>query len=99
MPRGYGDLNDEVEKQRCELLNVSSAAAGVRMLLDPAKPSALSIKGVEGNAASRDWVESDTDPQLLLFMPFQSMIKLHTLQVRSALHRTLLPTALEKAQF
>jgi len=31
----------------------------------------------------KDWVESDTDEQLMLFMPFQATLKVHTLQITS----------------
>lgn len=77
LPRGYSNINDQIEIQRCELLNVDSEFGGVRVLFDLAKPSALG--GNNGNA--KDWVESDTDEQMLLFIPFQSILKLHTLQV------------------
>lgn len=78
LPRGYTDITDQIELQRCELLNVDPDAGGVRVLFDGAKPSTLS----GGKSSTKDWVESDTDEQLLLFTPFQSMLKLHTLQVR-----------------
>ena len=77
LPRGYGDITDQVELSRCELLNVDSAAGSVRVLFESSKPSALS----GGKGSDKDWVESDTDEQLMLFVPFQSMLKLHTLQV------------------
>ncbi|KAG7292685.1 hypothetical protein NEMBOFW57_002722 [Staphylotrichum longicolle] len=79
LPRGYTDITSEIELQRCELLNVDPDAGSVRVLFDTAKPSALS----GAKSASKDWVESDTDEQLLLFVPFQSMLKLHTLQITS----------------
>lgn len=77
LPRGYTDITSQIELRYCELLNVDPDAGGVRVLFDTAKPSALS----GGKSATKDWVESDTDEQLLLFMPFQAMLKLHTLQV------------------
>lgn len=80
LPRGYVDVTDQVELNRSELLNVDTETGGVRVLFSSEKPSALS--GNKG--AAKDWVESDTDEQLLLFMPFQSMLKLHTLQVGAA---------------
>ena len=83
LPRGYVDITDQVELNRSELLNFDTETGGVRALLSSEKPSALS----GGKATAKDWVESDTDDQLLLFMPFQSMLKLHTLQVGHA--RTL----------
>jgi hypothetical protein len=77
LPRGYTDITSEIELQRCELLNVDPDTGSVRVLFDTAKPTALS----GAKSTSKDWVESDTDEQLLLFVPFQSMLKLHTLQV------------------
>lgn len=77
LPRGYIDITEQIEQQRCELLNFDPDTGGVRVLFDGAKPSAFTGAKV----AAKDWVESDTDEQLLLFMPFQSMLKLHTLQV------------------
>ncbi|KAK5658853.1 hypothetical protein OQA88_1667 [Cercophora sp. LCS_1] len=79
LPRGYSDITNQVELQRCELLNVDSEGGNVRTLFETAKPSALS----GGKGTAKDWVESDTDEQLMLFMPFQSMLKLHTIQITS----------------
>lgn len=82
LPRSYKDVSDQIELKRVELLNVDSEKGSVRVLFSQEKPSALSAgKGKETGEA--DWVESDTDEQLLLFMPFQSMLKLHTLQITS----------------
>ncbi|KAK6227323.1 thioredoxin [Colletotrichum tabaci] len=78
LPRGYGDITDQVEARGCELLNADEDFGPVRVLFDTSKPSALTKK--EG---VKDWVESGADDQLLLFMPFQSMLKLHTLQLTS----------------
>ncbi|KAL0938689.1 thioredoxin [Colletotrichum truncatum] len=78
LPRGYGDITDQIETKGCELLNADEDFGPVRVLFDTSKPSALAKK--EG---AKDWVESGADDQLLLFMPFQSMLKLHTLQLTS----------------
>ena len=80
IPRGYSDVTDQIEIQRCDMLNYDSEAGGVRALLDHSKPSSL---GADGK--TKDWVETDTDEQLMLFIPFQSMLKLHTLQVSISL--------------
>lgn len=77
LPRGYFDVTDQVEVQRAELLNFDEDFGSVRTLLDSSKPGSLS----GGKKTEKDWVVSDTDEQLLLFMPFMSMLKLHTLQV------------------
>ncbi|KAK4157877.1 PITH domain-containing protein [Chaetomidium leptoderma] len=79
LPRGYTDVTDQVELRYCELLNVDPDTGGVRVLFDTAKPGALS----GGKGTAKDWVESDTDEQMLLFIPLQSMVKLHTLQITS----------------
>jgi len=81
MPKGYGDVTDQVDVKGLELLNSDSDFGTVRVLVDSAKPTALQNgKGAEKN---KDWVESDTDEQLMLFMPFQSTLKVHTLQITS----------------
>ncbi|KAM7205517.1 PITH domain containing protein [Naviculisporaceae sp. PSN 640] len=80
LPRGYSDITSQIELKRCELLNYDSTLGRVDVLFESSQPSGLS----SGKAAAKpDWVESDTDEQLMLFMPFQSMIKLHTLQITS----------------
>lgn len=77
LPRGYTDVTDQVELPRTELLNYDDEFGSVRVLIDTSKPGALS----GGKKTEKDWVVSDTDEQLLLFTPFMSMLKLHTLQV------------------
>lgn len=79
LPRGYSDVTDQVEIQKSELLNYDEDFGAVRTLMDPSKPGGLS----SGKMAEKDWVVSDTDEQLLLFTPFMSMVKLHTLQITS----------------
>lgn len=77
IPRGYSDITDQVELRGCELLNADDDAGPVKVLFENSQPSALR----EGASAAKDWVQSGSDDQLLLFIPFQSTIKLHTLQV------------------
>jgi hypothetical protein len=82
LPRGYSDITDQVEIRDCEVLNADDAAGTVRTLFDTAKPSGLDkSKGTAGSA--KDWVQSGADDQLLLYIPFQSTVKLHTIQVRN----------------
>lgn len=78
IPRGYSDVTSEIEIRGCELLNADDDAGPVRVLFESSKPSALT-QGATSTA--KDWVQSGADDQLLLFIPFQSTIKLHTLQV------------------
>ena len=77
LPRGYNDITDQVEVRGCELLNADDDCGTVRVLFDKAAPTTLKAKTSDG----KDWVESGADDQLLLFTPFQAMLKLHTLQV------------------
>ncbi|KAL7788227.1 PITH domain-containing protein [Trichoderma ceciliae] len=79
IPRGYSDVTDQVEFRGCELLNADDEAGPVKILFENSKPTALG----QGKSASKDWVQSGSDDQLLLFIPFQSTIKLHTLQITS----------------
>jgi hypothetical protein len=83
LPKGYNDVSDQVDIKGLELLNADPEFGGVRALFEGSKPSALDTKGKSsGDAGQKDWVESDTDEQLMLFMPFQATLKIHTLQVR-----------------
>jgi len=81
LPKGYKDISDQVDVKGLELLNADLQVGGVRVLFDGSKPSALDTKGKASEENGKDWVESDTDEQLMLFMPFQSTLKVHTLQV------------------
>lgn len=77
LPRGYSDISDQVEIRNCELLNADEDAGPVKVLFDVAKPGALN----GGKDSAKDFVQSGADDQLLLFIPFQGSVKLHTLQV------------------
>lgn len=87
-PKGYGDITDQVDVKGIDLLNCDSDLGSARTLFDSAKPSGLANSGADkgkGKATQgdSDWVESDTDEQLMLYIPFQSSIKVHTLHVTS----------------
>ena len=88
LPRGYSDITDQVEIRDCEVLNADDGAGTVRTLFDTAKPSGLD-KGKDTGSAAKDWVQSGSDDQLLLYIPFQSTVKLHTIQVRESFSRGL----------
>lgn len=87
LPKGYDDVTDQVDVRGLDLLNSDSNFGDARTLFDTSKPSALaSGKGKDesgGSERKKDWVESDTDEQLMLFIPFQSTLKVHTLQITS----------------
>lgn len=79
LPRGYTDISDSIDVRGLELLNADDTHFSVRTLFNKSKPSALSKE--KASSDEKDWVESDTDEQLLLYAPFNSAIKLHTIQV------------------
>ncbi|CAL5873554.1 uncharacterized protein PFLUO_LOCUS7834 [Penicillium psychrofluorescens] len=80
VPRGYSDITDQIDQKGLELLNRDSQHGLPKTLFEASKPSALAGKG---KAGEKDWVESDTDEQLMLYIPFQSTLKVHTLHVTS----------------
>lgn len=83
LPKAYGDITDQVDIRGLDLLNADGAFGSARTLFDASKPSALENgKGKEGEAR-KDWVESDTDEQLMLYVPFQATLKVHSLHVTS----------------
>ena len=84
-PRGYKDVTDSIDLKGLELLNADSEFGGARSLFANELPSVLGSgkeKAKEGEN-SKDWVQSDTDEQLMLFLPFQSTLKIHSLHLTS----------------
>lgn len=67
-------------------MNAELEYGSARILFDPMPPSQRAISGKgKGKDSSEDpdWIESDTDEQLMLFIPFQSTVKIHTIQFTS----------------
>lgn len=87
LPKGYTDVTDQVDVRGLDLLNSDSERGTARTLFHGSKPSSLATgkgKGeVGGEESAKDWVESDTDEQLMLFLPFMSTLKVHTLHITS----------------
>ncbi|KAL9079770.1 MAG: hypothetical protein Q9157_001342 [Trypethelium eluteriae] len=97
LPRNYIDVTDQVDIQGIDLLNVDTALGEARTLFHSSRPGSLAAaegggkgKGKEatagagaGSGAKSDWIESDTDEQVMLFIPFQSTLKIHTLHLTS----------------
>ena len=88
LPRGFSDVTHEIDLKGVELLNADSTLAPARILFSEEKPSSLTSldskgKGKEASKVEADWVASDTDAQLMLFVPFQSMLKVHSIQLIS----------------
>ena len=82
LPRGYGDVTEAVDQLNLDFVNLDSEFGGARTIFEATKPSSLGAKGKSAEG-KKDWIESDTDAQMMLFMPFQSTMKLHTLQITS----------------
>lgn len=78
--KGYSDVTDQVDIRGLELLNFDAEFGNVKTLFDAAKPAALD--GGSGGS-NKDWVESDTDDQLMLYVPFNSTLKIQSLQLTS----------------
>ncbi|KAF2810423.1 putative thioredoxin [Mytilinidion resinicola] len=87
LPRGYHDVSDQVDTRGLDLLNSDSELGGVRALFDASIPSSIGSGKGKGKASGAetksDWVESDVDEQLMLYIPFQSMLKVHTIHLTS----------------
>lgn len=89
-PKGYNSVTDQVQEKGVELLNRDTSKGEGKVLFKSTKPSALQVsgdgkgKGKDNTMSSEiDWVESDTDEQLMLFVPFQSTVKLHSFHITS----------------
>ena len=91
-PKGYGDVTSEVDVRGLDLLNADSNLGAARVLFGMSKPLSLDGKGKKSQAKKneeeqggegQDWVESDTDEQLMLYVPFMSTMKVHSLQITS----------------
>ncbi|KAF2015896.1 DUF1000-domain-containing protein [Aaosphaeria arxii CBS 175.79] len=87
LPRGYTDVTDQVDVRGLDLLNADSEFGTVRTLFETSAPKSLGKgkgKGAStGGEAKPDWVESDVDEQLMLYIPFTSTLKVHTIQITS----------------
>src|ERR1700753_548514 len=88
LPRGYTDVTAEIDMQGVELLNADSSLAPARILFSDNKPSGTASTDTKGKGKDAakdeiDWIASDTDAQLMLFVPFQSTIKVHSIHITS----------------
>lgn len=84
VPKNYSDVTDQVQVKDLDVLNRDSEKGSAKVLFDKSKPSTLAgDKGKAKSGEGPDWVESDTDEQLMLYVPFQSTLKVHSLQITS----------------
>ena len=81
LPRGYTDITEHVDVRGLDLLNADSDYGSARTLFEASKPSSNSGSAVD--KGKRDWVETDTDEQLLLFMPLNATCRIHSLLLTS----------------
>nr|POE51603.1 thioredoxin-like protein 1 [Quercus suber] len=81
-PRNYSDVTGSVDLLGLDFLNLDSEAGDKRTIFDNSKPSSLDTKG-KATEGKKDWIESDTDEQLMLYIPFQATLKLHSLHITS----------------
>lgn len=84
-PRGYGNVTGSVDARGLDLLNANSDLGGAMTLFGNSQPSALNISNVATPhaEANRDWIESDVDDQLMLYVPFTANLKIHTIHITS----------------
>ena len=75
LPRGYWDINEEIQKSSLDILNSNSDMGGISTLFEQSEPGK--------DPKAKDWVESDTDEQLMIFIPFRSILKIHTIHLTS----------------
>ena len=75
LPRGYDEVTTSVDQKGLDFLNLSSEAGNSKAIFSASQPKSLGkAKSAEGDI---DYVESDTDDQLMMFIPFQSLSLIH----------------------
>jgi hypothetical protein len=87
LPRGYTNVTDHIDVRGLDLLNSDSDFGNVRTLFETSQPSTLAAgkgkKAASGSEGKKDWVESDVDEQLMLYIPFTATLKVHTIHITS----------------
>lgn len=71
--KNYSNITQSVELAGLDILNANTSLGTARTLFEFKKPAG---KGADG-------VESDTDEQLMLYIPFQAAVKLHSIHLTS----------------
>ena len=66
LPKGYTNVNESVDKLNLDFLNLDSEAGNAKTIFENTKPSSLGAKGKSAEG-KKDWIESDTDEQMMLF--------------------------------
>ncbi|CCX12197.1 PITH domain-containing protein [Pyronema domesticum] len=74
----YVNITSSVNRLALEMLNSDHALGSASTLFEGTKPTALSKE-----SATKDWVESLDDPELMLLVSFQNAVKLYSIQITS----------------
>ncbi|KAF3924637.1 Thioredoxin [Arthrobotrys entomopaga] len=90
VPRGYKVVNSEIDVKGLDCMNWKSELGSIRKLVDVAGP-VNTLAGRSGRDKGKgkesgeepDWMESDTDEQLMLFIPFSAVVKVFQVQITS----------------
>jgi len=82
IPKGYSDVTSSIDIRGLDVLNLSSEGGITKSIFSDNIPNSLS-KGKSPSGTENDYIESDTDEQLMLFIPFQSTLKIHSLHITS----------------
>ena len=90
-PSGYINLTHQVDLKGVELHNYDRKFGDARTLFDKSAP--ISLKSAQGKGKkkaevkdqgkSKDWVESDVDQQMMLYIPCMSMLKVGSIHITS----------------
>ncbi len=92
LSRGYGDVTEHVDPRGLDILNSNSECGKPAVLFEVSQPSALDGEKGKGKSKGdaeeesdkeKDWVESDTDDQLMLYIPFKAALKVQSLHITS----------------
>jgi hypothetical protein len=84
-PKGFRNITDEVDTIQLDLTGSDSRFGEARCLFDSSDPWSLQPKRSKNVTVpkSKDFVVSDGDEQLLLFVPFRGIAKVFSIQLTS----------------
>ncbi|KAI7235079.1 DUF1000-domain-containing protein [Hortaea werneckii] len=82
-PRNYPDITEQVDQLGLDFLNLDGEKGDKKTPFQTNRPSALADKKTVAGGPRNDWIESDTDEQLMLFIPFMCTLKLHSVHITS----------------
>ena len=74
--RGYSDITDHVDIRGIDILNYDTRSGTPRTIFER--------KQLDSKGNKKDAIESDTDEQLMIYIPFTSTVKVYSLQIASS---------------